>query len=319
MALANHHQHEESNNASSLPTDLPDAPSSHIQEYHHDQESPSDNETSEKPLREKLKKASLASIPKQMTPGLRARDQEGMVGVIQTEDEVKDISENKDNTNEFTEPRGRQMGKRSHEDVEGLEVSYNAAPSNESSKHRRKESRDMHLGSVVMEEHSRTRSSEATAAEQEDAVGLGRNSSQPGEGRVDVLTDSAWGHDVGRNGEDTTFSPRKKRSREQVDTEVDRELKIAATDGARARRSSEERDQAYKSATVQRESLDKTAQIKVLIESGADSNAFSTDVKRSKVSFTVAPLQVSLQLILHISLLSVSTILQLSRHSHHRL
>ena len=288
MTTANHNQQDDSINAESLPADLPDAPSLHVQGYHPDPDFPSDNETSEKPLREKLKKTSLASIPKHNTPGLRVRDQEGMIGVTPTEDVATETLENAGPTKEFTEPRGRQMRKRSHDDAEDPEENNDVVSSNESSKHRRKESTDMHANSVDMEEHARTRSSEAIVPEMEDAAEHESDPSQLGEVRLDTLPGNVWGQDVVKNGEDTTFSPRKKRSREHVDTEIDRELKIAATDGARARRSSEERDQAYKSATIPEESLDKTAQNKDVTGLVGNPDSSITDVTRSKVSFTVA-------------------------------
>ena len=208
----------------------------------------SDNDTSERPVREKLKKTSIASIPKHdVTP---AKDE---VEVQEDHNMLPEHDLHPTNTECEAEPRGRPARKRSLDDLESTD--HNAAPPESVSidmtgRHIRKRSKDVHAGESLKSDTRRQESPESPLHEESEVMGDAKLEDESD--LVDTKAPSLNGTNAppsevepaDQEMQESILSPRKKRSREQSrdqpEAESYREQKIAATDESRRRRSSEE-------------------------------------------------------------------------------
>ena len=233
----------------------------------------SDNDTSERSAREKLKKASLASL------GIRGEERTAKGTGEQLSTLTSNaVAQRNDATETFAigeEVRGRPLKKRSHDKFEGIGGAVQIG-SDCANGRARKRSRDIDsVGSSKSEGRPPPNFTDRvkeecedplTAAQTTTAGAVGDYGTQPGTATAreggspgkNEATFSSFGGKADRPGADFnsttrnfetdrrvdtgTMSPRKKRSRDQLDTDLDREQKIAATEEARALRLSSEID-----------------------------------------------------------------------------
>ncbi|KAL8808899.1 MAG: hypothetical protein Q9200_003914 [Gallowayella weberi] len=188
-------------------------------------DSASDNDTSDR-VREKLKKTSIATLPKTDTPAPTSGSsvELGSPNDTKRPPEQETLNQTPSPT---SEPRGRLSRKRSHDD--SIEPTVKAAvlsPGNpqleDDTKHARKRSRDVRP--------AQPQTTKSAVIPTEESLQEGESSS-----------DEALENDIiDRDREDPVYSPRKKRSREDIETDLPRGQKIAATDETKAHRKSEE-------------------------------------------------------------------------------
>ena len=188
-------------------------------------ESLSDRDTSD-PVREKLKKTSLASIPRTDTVILNSgfRAENGSPRDINRSTEQEAFSQTPSPT---SESRGRLSRKRSYDDsIDPI----GAATGIPSKNHRTEDD----------SKHARKRSRDVRGVQPQSA----KSAAMPTEGSLlerEATSDEALDNQLYDRGmDDPIHSPRKKRSREDIDTDLQRGQKIAATDGAKAHRRSED-------------------------------------------------------------------------------
>lgn len=256
----------------------------------------SDNDTSEKPVREKLKKTSLASMSSHIV-GRQERPPKVNEDKPAPHHMHRDSSPEKSVEKKAVESRGRPVKKRSFDDLdtpeaESIEAGRELLEKPNANGHLRKRSRDVRVGEVPAENRRplfprtpvREESEDAeNGIETREAYVNGSNSamnsiapaletltqqeteletelekqcqdvneppkSVSGTLQGDYVTESekdSADHEM----RDSAFSPQKKRSRDQFDTEADREQKIPATEEARAHRRSDELERGEVSAT----------------------------------------------------------------------
>ncbi|KAI4202994.1 MAG: hypothetical protein LQ350_002211 [Teloschistes chrysophthalmus] len=204
----------------------PHAPdSSHLHPSTHD--STSDNETSERPVREKLKKASIQSMPKNnatpKVPDPSAEDKSD----FHPASPLRGDSPVDRTPSPSAESRGRLSRKRSYDDSKDTptaagDLSRNGRALEDDVKHTRKRSRDVRVAQPQPQDKK------LVPTEQPLPEG-------------DVTADEPPDNEApDKEMEDTVRSPGKKRSGEELDTDSHREQKIAATEEAKAHRRSEE-------------------------------------------------------------------------------
>ncbi|KAL8973998.1 MAG: hypothetical protein Q9197_001771 [Variospora fuerteventurae] len=181
----------------------------------------SDNDNSEWPVREKLKRASIAAMPR--TDAATNLPDSGAEPVPRpnSESSPERKSSNDETPSPISEPRGRLSRKRSYDDTVEASGAAGEAPlemprDEDDVKHARKRSRDVRTVQLDTAESPATSDKETSLQRRSD--------------------DEAIDQDV----EDSTRSPRKKRSREEIDVDTQRRLKIATTDEAKAYRRSED-------------------------------------------------------------------------------
>ncbi|KAI4123384.1 MAG: hypothetical protein LQ338_005281 [Usnochroma carphineum] len=206
-----------------------DGPSSqrHAQDANHlrpsTNDSASDNETGERPVREKLKKTSIASMPRN-EPSARQLDTT-IESISTSKPEIPPGRSTSDNEtpSPTSESRGRLSRKRSYDDtVEAAgEAPTGTHHDEDDAKHARKRSRDVRAA----QPHVRTSSTAPGQSPPEEEP----NSDMSG-------NDEATNQETERSAQ----SPRKKRSRQEFDVDAQRGQKIAATDEAKAFRRSED-------------------------------------------------------------------------------
>ena len=202
-------------------------------------ESTSDNDAGERPVREKLKKTSIASIPKStVTP--TQEDNKNPVDHSMSIQNSETYSSSNITVN-GDDDRGRPIRKRSLDDRE--------ATSGEKSTHTvdghaRKRSRDIRAGQAAKADvRKHEHPDHVLPEENEDPDNKNSVSGPCGE---DEKASTAMGTPpsdpeiVDHEMHESIFSPRKKRSRDQFEAESQREQKIAATDETRVRRQSSE-------------------------------------------------------------------------------
>lgn len=187
-------------------------------------DSVSDNDTSERPVREKLKKTSIASMPRtDVTSKPNDSKIQSVPGTKPDEPQQRGIP-NDETPSPTSEPRGRLSRKRSFDDtieVTGREYT-DAHHDEEDATHARKRSRDVRA-TLPHATESPAASPERTSLER------------------DLDSDKSDNDEVVDEGiENSAQSPRKKRSREEFEVDPQREQKIAATDEAKAYRRSED-------------------------------------------------------------------------------
>lgn len=204
-------------------------------------DSASDNDTSERPVREKLKKTSLASLPRDNLMSPRAQTEPERDDAMLTH---HDVAPNEQATCVYPGPRGRPLRKRSFDDIEPAEgdpFEVTADVMCNTGGHARKRSRDVRVG-AGFDGENRKRGATETPVQEVDEQNLSDNEMAELEDNRSPES-GALSHIQGALDEDMTDStllPRKKRSRDQFDTDMDREQKIPATEEAKAQRRSEE-------------------------------------------------------------------------------
>ncbi|KAI9870223.1 MAG: hypothetical protein M1830_004509, partial [Pleopsidium flavum] len=216
-----------------------------------DLESASDNDTGERPVREKLKKTSIATLPKYGVTAASADHPADDDHSMATETTV--TQGNRDAENDDRNTRGRPTRKRSLDDLEATDQTAEEdkaiAKSRMEEKHEghaRKRSRDIRNDNASRENGRRKTSREKALLEEEANEGQEDKSMSESDEHVKrdqhVATPpdqlEFMEEDVGRG----VLSPRKKRSRDQVEQDQDKKQKVAATEEERARRNSEEEE-----------------------------------------------------------------------------
>lgn len=201
-------------------------------------DSASDNDTSERPVREKLKKTSLASLPRDNLMSPRAHTEPERDDAMLTHHDVAPT------TGVCPGPRGRPLRKRSFDDIEPAEGDTSEVTADVISNiggHARKRSRDVRVG-AGFDGENRKRGAPETPVQEVDEQNLSDNemaelgeNRSPESGALSHIQDA-----VDEDMTDSALLPRKKRSRDQFDTDMDREQKIPATEEAKAQRRSEE-------------------------------------------------------------------------------
>ncbi|MCJ1401628.1 hypothetical protein MMC11_004845 [Xylographa trunciseda] len=230
------------------PTELAETRKPHPVHLAPSGDSASDGDAGERPIREKLKKTSIASIPKYGIVEANAEFDEPeehpdtvMVSQEATEESPLRIQQ----ADVAVEERGRPHKKRSFDDIDAVETNKDHPPSASTSIHVRKRSRDVR--SVEGKKSaSRRRSPEVSVQEESEAL----ESQKQDSALRDELEDTTIKESVSKPPSETAdhemqasvLSPKKKRSRDQFESESHREQKIAATDENRARRRSSEED-----------------------------------------------------------------------------
>ena len=281
MTQTNQRQQTAPNTVSTLPRDVSTSPSTSSRPT---TDSISDNDTGEKPVREKLKKTSLASMSNHLV-GRQERALKVNEENAAPDHAYRDSSPENQTNKKGVEPRGRPVRKRSFDDLDTPKIEGNEAGREHVAKpnpngHLRKRSRDVRVGETPKEIRRPLLAATPVREESEDAAN-GIETSEacingPEKNAVDSMSSTtetpsqvemeqdkqpqdingpiqhvsgAVSQDSIRETEkksadqemrDSASSPRKKRSRDQFDTEADREQKIPATEEARAHRRSDE-------------------------------------------------------------------------------
>ena len=204
----------------------------------------SDDDTS-RPVRERLKKASIASMPKNDTATKSSSAADDQRLDTNPEESQKRDSPNGQTPSPTAEPRGRLSRKRSYDDTiaadRGASATTTQVHHEEDVSHARKRSRDVRAIQIPSME----------------APAITTVQSPLEEGINDEET-------LDQEIEDSVQSPRKKRSRDEFDVDAHREQKIPATDEAKAYRRSEdsERGQVLQQDDTGATSIDSTTQEK---------------------------------------------------------
>ena len=194
----------------------------------------SDNDANERPVREKLRETSIANSAQEIDQVLQ-----GHCGTTNKSVNNNDLKTTSPSASQRDELRGRLGRKRSFDEVEqNASVDNNDILKSDS----RKRSRESQEQRSVDPDQGSKNGLDHVLDDKGALSGPGHVTS----GARDIRTteQSPHGQRIG-NDEDLTldgsvFSPRRKRSREQVDTDAQREQKIVATEEARASRQSDE-------------------------------------------------------------------------------
>lgn len=217
-------------------------------------DSASDNDESEKPVREKLKKTSIASIPRNDLVHSRVNTQSELDGTVVQPEDTRAPKEPSVPTNDADDSvngsRGRSFKKRSFDDLEKAEIErdeFQRPLNGNLDSQMRKRSRDVPRTEYSTADkqsgvHSKTPVQED---DEPDVPVVGMNQPENEHLQGTSFSNAALTSDLGSNDlemEDTILSPRKKRSREPLDSDTDREQKIVATEEAKAQRRSEENE-----------------------------------------------------------------------------
>ena len=260
-----------------------------------------DNDASEKPVREKLKKTSIATLSQEASRLQEEETTHDDEPSNEARPSQRNIPGGGPGHENVEMARGRPVKKRSFDDLEAAEgeidnVHISEYQDSRLNGHTRKRSRDVRTGEPLQGErqpHTAGITLEEAAEETSNIAGpqawLGINDQRP-ESAMEQANQSASGTDVedysGQRGVegmetsstldanvdlkdhmmlDSGTSPRRKRSREFIDTDIDREQKIPATEEARAQRRSVEivRDDTMEptgNGTVRRENDTSTSQ-----------------------------------------------------------
>ena len=226
-------------------------------------DSASDNDASERPVREKLKKTSIASMPKngETIPCSDpvVGDSPSMASIPAEHETIYDRYPSSAGGH-----RGRLPRKRSHDDLEAASVTGNDAGGgswleNNEENRLRKRSRDVHASQIPKMEERSIIPKQTTSANAAAGDGSPMQEENPSEGigasvlstfhpcQPDMIQDD---NKANQELKDYISSPRRKRSRDEFDSNAYRGQKLAATDEARAQRHSEdsERDQGPQSS-----------------------------------------------------------------------
>ena len=296
----------------------------------------SDNDNGEKPVREKLKKTSLASMSNHLVER-QERTIKSNGEKFEPDHEDRDASPGKDIDKNTVEPRGRPVKKRSFDDLdtpdpESIEAGREHVAKPYANGHLRKRSKDVRVGELSTENRRPLLAGTPVREESEDAENgfdiseaftdgssnaLDRKSpaieirsqvetqqdqqfqdsselarSVSGEVQSDHVVEMEK-NSADQEMRESASTPQKKRSRDQFDTDVDREQKIPATEEARAYRRSDELERSEVSAVRTRSPVspkDPGAAGKQSITAEEEKGLVShLGVKRQEVSFSVDP------------------------------
>ncbi|MCJ1469952.1 hypothetical protein MMC07_008597 [Pseudocyphellaria aurata] len=209
---------------------------------HRATDSASDNDTSERPVREKLKKTSIASISKNGLVSPRAHMETAQADAMSAQQVEEDLVAEKETIEPSVGSRGRSLKKRSFEDFETTEgdgVELDEQSAGELSGHARKRSRDVHSGQSLEGESQTRRDAKIPVVEVDEQILHHNDLIEPDNNHLkSAPLDVA--NSLDQDMRDSALSPRRKRSRD-LDTDTHREQKIPATKGIRkAMRSSDE-------------------------------------------------------------------------------
>ena len=266
MTQKDHRQQTSLSDVSKLPRDVSTSPPASLKPT---TESISDNDTSEKPVREKLKKTSLASMSSHIVGRqermFKENEETSAPDHIHNDSSPERLTKKMD-----VEPRGRPVKKRSFDDldpaeIEGSEGARENVEKLNANGHLRKRSKDVRA-SEAPKDNRRPLLAEIDVREELEDIANGGESTPTNkmlsQGEIEQaqqirqvmnepeknFPDTVARDDVpeiakesaDQEMRDSASSPRKKRSRDQFDTEADREQKIPATEEARAHRRSDE-------------------------------------------------------------------------------
>lgn len=241
-----------SNDALTSIEDVPGRVSPSNISLHPNTDSASDNETSERPVREKLKKASIASVPKDSLlysrPGIAAdadNQFEHVNSSIKSEHTSSLLKAFEASANGY---RARVEQNRPHDNLatgEGCETYVDDTEAETNHGPTRKKSQDFHYNNLKA--RSLLKTTRELGGPKYDGLSpdldAAINASQTFVTSIDsqnLPLSRRDSHDLEMGS--ALFGPRKKRSRDQLDTEIDREQKIVATEEAKAHRRSEEQE-----------------------------------------------------------------------------
>lgn len=234
-----------------------------------------DSDASEKPVREKLKKTSIASISQhdgKTQERVTRSDKDDVTDIASAERESAPVDRVEDPHCDSI--RGRPVKKRSFDHLEtaqaeGDTTMANGSRTDRANGHARKRSRDLRLIEPVKGERQLRVAGATVEEEGEETFPLADPSASPGidseESRSSIATHLETAMEIeqapaeaicqmkaensprkvgenrtDREMEDRTSSPRRKRSRDQLEADAHREQKIPATEEARAQRRSNE-------------------------------------------------------------------------------
>jgi len=216
-----------------------------------------DLEASEGPVREKLKKTSIASIPRQAGSSGSAAEYEAEADPTIAHVLTNDAQIAGDGSSPEATDRGRPVRKRSFDDLDMDKAtpSDNYEPNTGSQGGReRKRSKDVRASRGP---HSDTDQVTVSAIQPADVVEKGKKAEEDEESseakeihndmKEESIPASIDTELVDEEMHQSTFSPRKKRSRDKLDADSQREQKIPATEEAKAHRRSEENERDEKS------------------------------------------------------------------------
>ncbi len=217
-------------------------------------ESASDNDNGERPVREKLKKTSIATLPRSGVTAGSAEDTVDYDEVMASQ--TAGPRRRADDENLEQEIRGRPTRKRSHDDLEntdekteGTRRHSNTLEKDGQEGHARKRSKDIKSNTSSREIERRKTSGEDRLVEEDTQEGKEDNSMSESEGRAG--TPSGQAEAMEEDQLHGVLSPRKKRSRDQVEQDHDKKQKVAATEEERARRNSEEEEKAAQAHSIE--------------------------------------------------------------------
>lgn len=295
MTQTNQRQQTAPDTVPESPRDVSTSPSTSLKPT---TDSISDNDTSEKPVREKLKKTSLASMSSHIV-GRQERTLKANGENFAPDHVHRGSSPEQETNKKGVEPRGRPVKKRSFDDLdtpetEGIEGGREHVEKPNANGHLRKRSRDVRAGETLKENRRPLRAGTAVREEFDDAANgietteacfdgpksavesitpaietlsqVEMEQDKPHQdinepiqhASVTVQQDDVTGTEkesADQEMRDSASSPRKKRSRDQFDTEADREQKIPATEEARAHRRSDELERGEGSVVSNRSPL----------------------------------------------------------------
>jgi len=215
-------------------------------------DSASDGDAGERPVREKLKKTSIASMPKYGTISAE-NEAEAPVDIVMASQEFEEDQApehqppgaDAEHRTTGVEDRGRAVRKRSLEDLDAADTSNHISTETSISAHARKRSRDVRAGKHIKSE-SRQRSSQNSVREENEEFESGREAKALREDleetKIKESTPTSGPEFADHEMQESVLSPKKKRSRDQFEADVQREQKIAATEENRARRRSSEEE-----------------------------------------------------------------------------
>lgn len=210
----------------------------------------SDIEASEGPVREKLKKTSIASIPRQAGSSGSAAEKEVEVNTTIAHVLANDAQAAGDGSSPEATDRGRPVRKRSFDDLDVDRAtpsdSHEPDTGNQGGRER-KRSKDIRASRGP---HSGTNEVTIYAIQPADVVETGKKvekddestkaKEMPNDMNEESIPASIDTEFFDEEMHQSTFSPRKKRSRDHLDADSQREQKIPATEEAKAHRRSEE-------------------------------------------------------------------------------
>lgn len=236
------------------PKHLPNIVSSSIEDdssIHANADLGSDNETSERPVREKLKNASLASIPKESPAYTSNEDASDVNDLVEYNSPSANpegaLYRSKNIDDSMYDRQLKANRKRSFDDlgiIRTYETNNSAAEVDISLTPTQKRSMITHGHSLG--EGSRLEPTSKVPELAHDWRGFEHDAVT-----IEAVTNLTNGTDTAPSPPEdsndpemiySTLGPRKKRSRNQLDADIDREQKIVATEEARAQRRSEEQE-----------------------------------------------------------------------------